>query len=95
LQEGISSALPTGDDFPTLAALRARWEEEQQQMRAFLASLSDADLERVARYADTRGVSQQTPVGQALMHLVLHGMQHRSESAAMLTAYGQSPGWID
>jgi uncharacterized damage-inducible protein DinB len=22
-------------------------------------------------------------------------MQHRSESAAMLTSYGHSPGWID
>lgn len=96
LQEGISPpALPTGQDFATLADLRARWDTEEQHMRAFLASLSDDDLERMAHYTNTRGVAQQTPIGQALLHLVLHGMQHRSESAAMLTSYGCSPGWID
>jgi uncharacterized damage-inducible protein DinB len=96
LQEGVSPpALLTGQDFPTLDALRARWDEEEQQMRVFLAGLDDAALERMAHYTTTGGKSQQTPVGQVLLHLVLHGMQHRSESAAMLTSYGHSPGWID
>jgi uncharacterized damage-inducible protein DinB len=96
LQEGISPpALLTSQDFSTLADLRARWDAEEQNMRAFLASLRDDDLERVAHYTNTQGVAQQTAIGQALLHLVLHGMQHRSESAAMLTSYGHSPGWID
>jgi uncharacterized damage-inducible protein DinB len=96
LQEGVSPpALPSGQDFPTLADLRARWNAEEQQMRAFLASLGDDDLERVAHYTNTREEPQQTPIGQALLHLMFHGMQHRSESAAMLTSYGHSPGWID
>jgi uncharacterized damage-inducible protein DinB len=30
-----------------------------------------------------------------MLHVVLHGMQHRSEAAAILTDYGQSPGDID
>jgi uncharacterized damage-inducible protein DinB len=96
LQEGISPpALLTGQDFATLADMRARWEEEERFMRVFLAGLGSDDLERMAHYTTTSGKPQQTPVGQVLLHLVLHGMQHRSESAAMLTSYGHSPGWID
>jgi uncharacterized damage-inducible protein DinB len=30
-----------------------------------------------------------------LYHVFSHGIQHRSEAAAMLTDYGQSPGNID
>jgi uncharacterized damage-inducible protein DinB len=96
LQEGASPpALPAEADFPTLAALRVRWVREEQEMRAFLAGLNDEDMARVVTYATTQGTQQHTPLWQALMHLVLHGMQHRSEVAAMLTSNGHSPGVID
>jgi uncharacterized damage-inducible protein DinB len=32
---------------------------------------------------------------QAMAHLVNHGTQHKTEAAAMLTDFGQSPGDID
>jgi uncharacterized damage-inducible protein DinB len=34
-------------------------------------------------------------MGHALTHLVIHGQQHRTECAAMLTNFEQSPGDID
>jgi uncharacterized damage-inducible protein DinB len=34
-------------------------------------------------------------VWQTILHVVTHGIQHRSESAAILTGYGQSPGDLD
>ncbi len=32
---------------------------------------------------------------QLMLHLINHGTQHRSEAAALLTGYGQSPGDLD
>lgn len=82
-------------DFPTLAALRARWDSEEQQMRAFLAALRDQNLASMVQYATTSGRPSSQILWQVMLHVVLHGMQHRSEAAAILTDYGQSPGDID
>ena len=40
-------------------------------------------------------VSLQNQLAHILHHVVIHGMQHRSEAAAILTDYGHSPGNID
>jgi uncharacterized damage-inducible protein DinB len=29
------------------------------------------------------------------MHVIMHGIQHRSEAAFILTGYGHSPGELD
>lgn len=75
------------NDFPTCASIAERWREEDEITRDFLANLSDADLEQ-----DFYGLG---PLGMTIMHVMLHGMQHRSELALMLTGYGHSPGEID
>jgi uncharacterized damage-inducible protein DinB len=75
------------DDFPTCQAIAERWQAEDEVTRAYLASLSDADLQQ-----DFSGLG---PLGMTITHLMLHGMQHRSELALMLTGYGHSPGDID
>ena len=72
-----------------------RWQEEEQKMRAFLAELTDSDLNRIIRYRSTEGKVRENRLGEILHHVVLHGMQHRSEMASMLTNFGHSPGNID
>ncbi len=77
--------------FPTVEALRVRWAEETRTLAAFLRTLADEDLRR-------RMSAPSAPpetLGQQLLHLVLHGVQHRSEVALLLTDLGQSPGWMD
>ncbi|MBI3538153.1 MAG: DinB family protein, partial [Chloroflexi bacterium] len=89
------AALLKEELFPTLAALRARWSEEENKMRAFIARLSQKDLARVIAYKNTRGEPFAYPLWQMLAHVVNHGTQHRAEAAAMLTDFGFSPGNID
>ncbi len=95
-QEGISpSALPAETNFPDLTSLRLAWEQEERAMRAYLASLSDDDLQRAVRYTNTRGVPYETVLWQILAHVVNHGTQFRSEAGVALTEFGHSPGDVD
>jgi len=96
MQEGISPpAMHDPATFPTLASLRSAWGEEEAQMRAFLGGLRDDRLPSTITYHNTRGEACSNALWESLAHVVLHGMQHRSECAAMLTSFGHSPGWID
>ncbi|HEX9012356.1 MAG TPA: DinB family protein [Anaerolineaceae bacterium] len=92
-QEGLSPAsMPPAQDFPTLAVLVDRWQEEEQKMRAYLKSLNDDDLDRGITYTNTQGSRFTNPLWQLLVHLVNHGTQTRSEAGVVLTQAGFSPG---
>ena len=62
------------------------WEAEWVLLDAYLAGLTEADMDR-----DLDGI----PLWQTIAHLVNHGTQHRSEAAAILTGFGRSPGDLD
>lgn len=90
---------PTGlldpAEFPTLASIEKLWDVERHKMWHFLGNLGKDDLQQVVAYRTTSGREMASVLGQVLHHVVLHGMQHRAELAAMLTEYGRSPGDID
>lgn len=95
-QEGISpTTLLTENDFPTLTSLTGRWHEEEAKMRRYLNALSEAELQGTVSYKTTAGRPQAQRLDLILHHLILHGMQHRAEVAAMLTGFGHSPGDVD
>ncbi|MBV8821421.1 MAG: DinB family protein [Ktedonobacteraceae bacterium] len=83
------------DDFPTLAALRTRWQEEERVMRLFLSTLRDEDMTRTISFSFSPELNFSSLLWQALVHLVNHGTQHRSEVAMLLTELGHSPGDLD
>lgn len=82
-------------DFPTLASLEKRWAEEEAAMRAYLAGLKDEDLTGIVSYTIPEGILRERVLWHCLYHVVNHGTQHRSEAAAILTGFGQSPGDVD
>lgn len=82
------------DALPTFALLQKRWKIEQQEMWAYLNTLTDETLNNTIRYV-IPGAVRQRVVWHILVDLILHATQHRSESAALLTSYGQSPGDFD
>jgi len=82
------------ETFPTLDSLAAYWQKEEAELRAYLNSLQDSDMENVVRYEVEEGERVRV-LWHCLVHVVNHGTQHRGECAAMLTDFGHSPGSID
>lgn len=83
-------------DYPDVAAVRALWRAIDAGTAAYLARLDDA--EAAGRRGGTfpwsgEGFSQ--PVWAILLHVANHSTQHRSEAAALMTACGHSPGYLD
>jgi len=85
----------TEAEFPTFQALEERWQAEKQEMWAYIGTLTDEKLNGILRYTIPGGIVWERPLWHCLFHVVNHGTQHRSEAAALLTSYGQSPGDID
>jgi uncharacterized damage-inducible protein DinB len=85
----------TEDAFPTLTALRVYWRQQEQEMRTFLAMSTEADLIRHIEGVTAGGIHYVDLVWHSMLQVLFHGAQHRSEAAAMLTAYGSSPGDMD
>lgn len=94
-KRGQISTPPQLEDLDTLALIKAFEEEQACQMQAYLNDLTEEDLLADLELQDRSGKKSTKKIWQMLAHAVLHGMQHRSEAAAILTSLGQSPGDID
>jgi uncharacterized damage-inducible protein DinB len=93
--EEMPTGLPQQADYPSPQILHEAFLAEETQMRAYLASLNDDDLQAIVYYKTTKGVPQQDARWHLFSHLLNHCTQHHAEAAAMLTNFGQSPGDID
>ncbi len=82
------------DAFPTFAALQERWMTEQREMRSYIDTLTEETLNGTVRYV-IPGAVREHVVWHILLDAINHATQHRSEAAALLTSYGQSPGDYD
>lgn len=71
---------------PSVAELTDAWVAEWAAIDAYLASLTDDDID--AAFEDTT-------LWRTMAHVIIHGTQHRSEAAVLLTIVGRSPGDLD
>jgi uncharacterized damage-inducible protein DinB len=95
LEHGRQGEWLRPEDFPDLAAIRSAYEREEQGWGPLAARWGAAEIEGDMTIQRLGGQSVTMPLWRMLQHLILHGMQHHAEVAALLTAYGQSPGDID
>ena len=91
LQEIEDTGVIEEKNFPSAASLKKRWEDERTAWVAYVERLTDEELNAVWW---SQGESKRTR-WQTIMHVVNDLTHHRSEAAAMLTGYGQSPGELD
>jgi uncharacterized damage-inducible protein DinB len=91
--------LPTAtlslEDFPTLRALRRRWDDEDVRLLDFVASRTERQIAGTVTYTWSQAKPRTRPLWHILVHIANHGTQHRSELALLLTANGLSPGRMD
>jgi uncharacterized damage-inducible protein DinB len=89
---GDPAASPVpGDEFATLAAIRAPWDALERDQRAFVESLTPADLERIIEFRNMQGQTTRVALWPVLQHVANHGTHHRSEIATMMTMISGSP----
>jgi len=87
---GTVTSVP-GDEFTTLASIRAPWDDAEREQRAYVEGLSATDHARVIEYIGASGKPFSAPLGPLLQHVANHATHHRSEIATMLTMVSGSP----
>jgi uncharacterized damage-inducible protein DinB len=88
---GTSPARLPGSELTTLAEVRRAWDPLEQDQRAFIEGLTEADLDRIVDYANTEGRRFRLALGPLLQHVANHATHHRSEVATMITMISASP----
>lgn len=80
-------------DYPTAKALIDHWRRDEQEMKAWLATLDD---ERLAQIHELDSTSKERfPLWYYVMHIHTHTQQQLSDAAVLLTRMRQSPGNVD
>ena len=95
LETGKQLAPLNAEDYPSLATLQAGMAQEHAAWDNLLAQWDAADLQGKMDLTNWRGEVVTFTRWRILQHLILHGMQHHSELAQLLTNKGQSPGNLD
>lgn len=82
------TGIPEGWDLSGLGAIRAVWDEVDEQRDHFLHHLDDNALHAVVDYRNTAGQPFAEPLWQQLRHVVNHSSYHRGQVVNMLRLLG-------
>ena len=81
--------------FTDLAKLADRRKVIDAAIKAWAAGLTQADLDHVLHYANTKGVKSQKKFSSLVMHLFNHQTHHRGQASTLLFQAGQDVGVTD
>ncbi len=69
--------------------------QNEESITTFLTNLSDADLDKLISYTNSKGKEFKNSVRDVLTHVALHGHYHRGQINSRLRAEGIEPVNID
>ncbi|MDR3578148.1 MAG: DinB family protein [Anaerolineaceae bacterium] len=81
--------------FPDFSSISTRWSQIERDTQDFISACTETDLTRVVMYRNFQNEEWAYPLWQQVLHQANHAVQHRSEVAMVLTAWGFSPGPMD
>jgi uncharacterized damage-inducible protein DinB len=85
------TAMLAPDLYQDLESLRTAWSALETNVRRFLGTLQESDVERVFEYRSFAGQPGRSTYGQTLLQLVNHGSYHRGQLTTMFRQMGASP----
>jgi uncharacterized damage-inducible protein DinB len=85
----------TADDARSLQQVREKWEPIVRKRKAYLETLSEADLPRELGYRRFTGEAYSLPLIQQLQHVVNHATLHRGQVVGMIRQVGIVPPTTD
>lgn len=77
------------DDYPDVAAISEHWRRDEAEMREWLDTLTDEQLEGSVGSDLT---DQRRLLWHYLMHVLMHAAQQQADAATLLSLAGRSPG---
>jgi len=80
---------------PTLDECERLMRETHDAWEAYLATLTDGGLAKQVHYANSAGAEFDSRVDDILLHVCLHGQNHRGQINAALRAAGAEPSPVD
>ncbi|HEX4951918.1 MAG TPA: DinB family protein [Thermoanaerobaculia bacterium] len=92
--EGETASLPVWPRW-SVAECAGHSARAQEGFVALLARTSEEDLGRNVHYANSAGQEFDTPIGEILVHVALHGSYHRGQIALLLREAGEQPAATD
>lgn len=81
--------------FSTLEQVVELWRTVETQLRAFLETLTDEDLQREVLYPGAGGAQRKMPLGELMHHAANHAVHHRGQIAMMIRMARYTPGNFD
>jgi uncharacterized damage-inducible protein DinB len=84
-------AVPQGRDLASLAAAEARWEQVDGERAAFLAGLTERQLDDTLLVRPSTGGEFRHTLRQMLCHAVDHSSYHRGQLVTLLRQLGVRP----
>ena len=85
------ASLPEVAECGDVASLRGMWAEQEQRLLAFVAGLTQEDLNRVMEYKTLKFGVYRNPLWQSMQHVVNHGTYHRGQVTTLLRQMGAAP----
>jgi uncharacterized damage-inducible protein DinB len=76
---------------PTVDDCTALMRRAHPEWIAYIAALTDAELARVVHYKNSAGAEFDSRVDDILLHVCMHGVNHRGQANAILRSAGFEP----